>query len=207
MDIVKAGWLERRTTILKNWKREWFILTNDARLLRMSSPSKQTKSPDDTFQLDRWREIRSGSERVSNDIQPPVGATRDQLMELVSGDGSIWVLCTETTDDLLAWQISFEDVRQAYIERMQRELAERTNTQIPKGRADFPYYVGFNDSDPPCEVYRAPDGSTHTVVYRDGYPEYSKGGSKPAETRAESIFDPFLFAPFMIFPLFPIMWW
>ena len=41
MDIVKAGWLQRRTTILKNWKSEWFILTSDARLRRMSSPVKQ----------------------------------------------------------------------------------------------------------------------------------------------------------------------
>lgn len=33
MEIVKVGWLQCRTKILKNWKREWFVLTDEARVL------------------------------------------------------------------------------------------------------------------------------------------------------------------------------
>jgi hypothetical protein len=68
-DIVKAGWLSRRTTLLKNWKREWFILTNDARLRRMSSPDKQYDKADDVFQLSRCRELRIGGEQVPYTIE------------------------------------------------------------------------------------------------------------------------------------------
>ncbi|CAF1222822.1 unnamed protein product [Rotaria sordida] len=115
-DIVKAGWLLRRTTILKNWKREWFILTNDARLRRMSNPDKQFDKADDVFQLSRCRELRIGTEQVPYNIEPPDGSTRAQLMQLVPSEGDPWTLCAESTDDLLAWQTSFDDVRQLHIE-------------------------------------------------------------------------------------------
>ncbi|CAF4068926.1 unnamed protein product, partial [Rotaria magnacalcarata] len=115
-DIVKAGWLFRRTTVLKNWKREWFILTNDARLRRMSDPAKQFDKADDVFQLSRCRELRIGTTQVPYNIDPPEDATRAQLMQLVPGEGDPWTLCAESTDDLLAWQTSFDDVRQLHIE-------------------------------------------------------------------------------------------
>jgi hypothetical protein len=151
-EIVKAGWLQRRTTILKNWKREWFVLTSDARLLRMSSPIQQYDRADGIFQLNRWREMRIGSEHLSHTIQPPDGSTREQLIELVPSEGDTWILCAESTDDLLAWQTSFDDVRQLYIERMQRQHAQWTNTQIPTSQYDFVYYPSIYGDDYPQQV-------------------------------------------------------
>jgi hypothetical protein len=175
-DIVKAGWLQRRTTILKNWKREWFILTSDARLRRVSSPEKQNDRADDTFQLERCREMHIGSEQVPHTIEPPNGSTREQLIELVPSNGDTWTLCAESEDDLLAWATSFVDVRQLHIERMHQQQAQWTNTQIPPARYDFVYYPGNYGSDNSSRIYRTYDGPTHRVILvdRDSYYDNSR---------------------------------
>jgi hypothetical protein len=201
MDIVKAGWLYRRTTILKNWKREWFFLTKDTCLHRVSSPDKQSDKADGVFQLNRWREMRSGSEQVPSTIEPPKGSTREQLMELVPSDGDTWTLCAESTDDLLAWQMTFEDVRQAYIERIQQEQVEWTNTQIPPNQSNFTYYQNLYGADYPYQTYRAADGSARTVILVDGYARDDITGV-PLTGMA---FDTFMFRPIVLVPIFPFM--
>jgi hypothetical protein len=167
MDVIRAGWLYRRTTVLKNWKREWFILTNDARLCRMPSPDKQYEKAEGVLQLNRCREMRFGQDQVDYKIEPPNEATREYLMELVPSDGDTWTLYAESTDDLVAWQMAFEDVRQLYIENMQRQHAQRTNTQIPSGRGRSVRYRRVFDGDCTREVYLVPDGSTYTVFLVD----------------------------------------
>jgi hypothetical protein len=206
MDIVKAGWLQRRTTILKNWKREWFVLTRDALLRRMSSPVKQNAKADDVFQLNRWREIRIGSEQVSNTIEPPNGSTREQLMELVPSKGDIWILCAESTDDLLAWQTAFDDVRQFYIEYMQQQDAQWTNAQIPPRRRNFTDYQRFYYADYPCRIYQAPDGSTHTIVFVDRNSFYDTRDDIAVGTMTGGALGILMFWPSIIVPFYPLMW-
>jgi hypothetical protein len=180
MDIIRAGWLERRTTILKNWKREWFVLRSDARLCRMSSPEKQYDKADGVLQLNRCREMRFGQKQVDCAIEPPNGSTREYLMELVPSDGDTWTLYAESMDDLVAWQIAFEDVRQLYIENLHRQRTQQTNTQIPSGRCNSVYYRRVYDDDCIREVYRSPDGTRHTVIlvdrdYYDPYDDMTSG--------------------------------
>jgi len=198
MDIVKAGWLHRRTTILKNWKREWFFLTKDARLHRVSSPDKQQDKADGVFELSRWREMLSGSEQVPSTIEPPNGSTREQLMQLVPSDDDTWTLCAESTDDLLAWRTTFEDVRQSYIERMHQEQVEWTNKQIPTNRNDFASYQGLSYADFPYQTYRAADGSTHTVICVD---QYARDDITEIPLTGMA-FDTFMFRPIVWYPIF-----
>lgn len=202
-DVVKAGWLQRRTTILKNWKREWFILTNDARLRRMSSPEKQHEKADDVFQLSRCRELRIGSEQVPYNVDPPEGSTRAQMLQLISSEGDPWTLCAESTDDLLAWQTSFDDVRQLHIERMQQQQANFTNIQLPSGRYDFAYHPGVYQGNHPHQVYRAADGSTHTVVFVDRHTRYGTGNSIASGALTGLAVGSLMWWPFFMFPL---MW-
>ncbi|CAF2414226.1 unnamed protein product [Rotaria sp. Silwood2] len=202
-DIVKAGWLLRRTTILKNWKREWFILTNDARLRRMASPDKQFDKADDVFQLSRCRELRIGTEHVPYNIEPPDGSTRAQMMQLVPSEGDPWTLCAESTDDLLAWQTSFDDVRQLHIERLQQQQAQFNNIQFPSGRYDFADYPGIYQGDYPHQVYRAPDGSTHTVIFVDRGLRYGTGSGIAAGALTGMALGSLMWWPFFMFPL---MW-
>ncbi|CAF1332195.1 unnamed protein product [Rotaria magnacalcarata] len=202
-DIVKAGWLFRRTTVLKNWKREWFILTNDARLRRMSDPAKQFDKADDVFQLSRCRELRIGTTQVPYNIDPPEDATRAQLMQLVPGEGDPWTLCAESTDDLLAWQTSFDDVRQLHIERLQQQQAQLNNIRFPTGRYDFAHYPGVYQGNFPHQVYRAPDGSTHTVIFVERGARYNDGSGIAAGALTGMAIGSLMWWPFFMFPL---MW-
>ncbi|CAF3049135.1 unnamed protein product [Rotaria socialis] len=202
-DIVKAGWLFRRTTVLKNWKREWFILTNDARLRRMSDPAKQFDKADDVFQLSRCRELRIGTTQVPYNIGPPEDATREQLMQLVPGEGDPWTLCAESTDDLLAWQTSFDDVRQLHIERLQQQQAQLNNIRFPPGRYDFAHYPGVYQGNFPHQVYRAPDGSTHTVIFVERGARYNGGSGIATGALAGMAIGSLMWWPFFMFPL---MW-
>lgn len=202
-DIVKAGWLYRRTTVLKNWKREWFILTNDARLRRMADPVKQFDKADDVFQLNRCRELRVGSQQVPYNIDPPEGAAREQMFQLVPSEGDTWTLCAESTDDLLAWQTSFDDVRQLHIERLQQQQAQFNNMQFPAGRRyDFAYYPGVYEGVLPHQVYRAPDGSTHTVIFVERGTRYGTGADIATGALAGMALGSLMWWPFFMFPLF-----
>lgn len=203
-DVVKAGWLFRRTTILKNWKREWFILTNDARLRRMSSPAKHFDKAEDVFQLSRCRELRIGATQVPYDIPPPDGAVREQMMQLVPSEGDPWTLCAESTDDLLAWQTSFDDVRQLHIERFQQQQARHDNIQLPAGAYDFAHYPGVYQGDYPHRTYRAADGSTHTIIYVDRDSRYHSGGNLAAGALTGLALGSLMWWPFFMFPL---MWY
>jgi len=202
-DIVKAGWLLRRTTVLKKWKREWFILTNDARLRRMSGPDKQYDKADDVFLLTNCRELRIGAEQVPYNIEPPEDAFPTQMMQLVPREGDPWTLCAESTDDLLAWQTSFDDVRQLHIERMQQQQAQFNNIQLPPGRYDFAHYPGIYQGSHPHQVYLAPDGTTHSVVFVDRNSRYGTGSGLAAGALTGLAIGSLMWWPFFMFPL---MW-
>ena len=204
-DIVKAGWLLRRTTILKNWKREWFILTNDARLRLMSSPEKQYDKADDVFQLSRCRELRIGATQVPYTIEAPEGSTREQMMQLVPSEGDSWTLCAESTDDLLAWQTSFDDVRQLHIERLQQQqqLSEFNNIRLPPGLYDFGHYPGVYQGHYPHQVYQTPDGSTHTIVFIDRNARYDASADLAAGALTGLALGSLMWWPFF---MFPVMW-
>ncbi|UJR25560.1 hypothetical protein I4U23_006905 [Adineta vaga] len=201
-DIVKAGWLQRRTTILKNWKREWFILTRDARLRRMASPDKQYDKADEVFELNRCRQIRVGTDQISNTIEPPNGSTCEQLIELVPSKGDIWTLCAESVDDLFAWQTSFEDVRQLYIERTQQQHAQWTNTQIPPNRYDATIYrnVIYNSSSSP-RIYQTSDGPAQTIIIVDRDSCYDGCGSMAAGAMTGMALGSMMMWPLLMFPL------
>lgn len=204
-DIVKAGWLLRRTTILKNWKREWFILTNDARLRRMSAPEKQYEKADDVFQLSRCRELRIGATQVPYNIEAPEGSTREQMMQLVPSEGDPWTLCAESTDDLLAWQTSFDDVRQLHIERLQQQqqMTQFNRVQLPPGLYDFAHYPGVYQGNYPHQVYQAPDGSTHSIVFIDRNARYDASADLAAGALTGLALGSLMWWPFF---MFPVMW-
>jgi hypothetical protein len=201
-DIVKAGWLQRRTTLLKNWKREWFILTADARLRRMSNPDRRFDKADDVFLLSRCRELRIGSEQVPITIDPPTDGTRTQLLQLVPSEGDIWTLCAESTDDLFAWQTSFDDVRQLFIERMQQQ-ANFNHLQLPSGPYDFAHCSTMYQGNYPHQVYRAADGSMHTIVFVDRNQRYGRGNSIATGALTGLAIGSLMWWPLFMFPM---MW-
>ncbi|CAF3425432.1 unnamed protein product [Rotaria socialis] len=200
-DIVKAGWLFRRTTVLKNWKREWFILTNDARLRRISDPVKQFDKADDVFQLSRCRELNFGAERVPHNIDPPRDATRAQLMQLVPSEGDPWALCAESTDDLLAWQTSFNDVRQLYIERLQQQQTQYNSTRLSSRRYDCIYYSSVYPDDFSQHIYYTPNGSTQTIILVDRDPRCDAGSDIATGAFISVAIGTCMLLPFLMLPL------
>jgi hypothetical protein len=125
-------------------------------------------------------------------------------MELVPNEGDIWTLSAESTDDLLAWQTSFDDVRQLYIERMQRQQAQSTNARIPSNRYDFSYQQDVYNGGYPHQVYRASDGSTHTIIIVDRDSGYYRGGDNIAAGALSGM----AVGSLMLWPMFmfPLMW-
>jgi len=178
-------------------------LTNDARLRRMESPDKEYDKADGVFQLSKCRELRIGAEQVPYTIEPPSDSTRAQLMELISSDGETWTLCAESPDDLLAWQTSFDEVRQLHIERLQQQHAQFNNVRLPPGRYDFANYPGIYSGSYPHHVYQAPDGSTHTIVFVDRASRYRGGDGLAAGAMTGLAVGSLMWWPFFMFPL---MW-
>ncbi|NWH37820.1 PKHB1 protein, partial [Chloropsis hardwickii] len=94
MALVKSGWLWRQSSILRRWKRNWFVLYLDGSL------------PGEGLWGTSLAE--AGSHPIPSslplpDVQPPEGRSRDCLLTVVLRDGSKTTLCAESEDDAAAY--------------------------------------------------------------------------------------------------------
>ncbi|WAR00431.1 PKHB2-like protein [Mya arenaria] len=88
--IVKAGWLQRRSSVVHRWKRCWFVLYRDGNLTRFESPD--SRHPEKSLILRAvCVGLRTGAEM------------RDHNDDLK--------LCAENMDDMKAWQLTIEEAR------------------------------------------------------------------------------------------------
>ncbi|NXX94236.1 PKHB1 protein, partial [Centropus bengalensis] len=103
MALVKSGWLWRQSSILRRWKRNWFVLYLDGSLVYYHDETQRDMDGRIHIQH-RCRDVRSG--RECGDVQPPEGKGRDCLLTIVLRDGSKTTLCAESQDDALAWKMA-----------------------------------------------------------------------------------------------------
>lgn len=206
--IIKSGWLQRRTTILKNWKREWFVLTDDARLLRMISPKRIYEKPDDIFHINQLQEIRVGSEQVLNNIEPPSQSTRDYLMSLVPIDGDTWDLYAESSDDLLSWKISLEDAHTVCIEHMKQARDQSRNEEVSSKEDDLiSRYQDLSERLQPHKTYREEDGLIYTSLFGNKDSPFDISKYPIPEALKETAKVTFQLWPLYMVPFYPTMWW
>ncbi|NXO39647.1 PKHB1 protein, partial [Locustella ochotensis] len=103
MALVKSGWLWRQSSILRRWKRNWFVLYLDGSLVYYHDETQ--RDMDGRIHVKySCRDVRIG--RECKDVQPPEGRSRDCLLTVVLRDGSKTTLCAESEDDAVAWKMA-----------------------------------------------------------------------------------------------------
>ncbi|XP_004067659.3 pleckstrin homology domain-containing family B member 2 [Oryzias latipes] len=108
MAVVKSGWLHRQSTILRRWKRNWFDLWADGRLVFYND--QQRRDMEDDIHM-RVSCINIRNSAACQDLTPPEGKSRDALLQIVCRDGRVISLCADSADDALAWTMALQDAR------------------------------------------------------------------------------------------------
>ncbi|KAK7889573.1 hypothetical protein WMY93_025133 [Mugilogobius chulae] len=108
MAMVKSGWLHRQSTILRRWKKNWFDLYSDGRLVFYNDQQRRDMEDDIHMKIDC---INIRSSAACQDLNPPEGKSRDSLLQIVCRDGRVISMCADSADDALAWTMAFQDAR------------------------------------------------------------------------------------------------
>ncbi|XP_073517376.1 pleckstrin homology domain-containing family B member 1 isoform X2 [Phyllobates terribilis] len=108
MALVKSGWLWRQSSVLRRWKKHWFDLWLDSRLIYY--PDESRRSVEARILLKHnCVNVRSGQE--CGDISPPDGSNQESLLTIDMRDHSRLLLCAESKDDAVAWKFALLDAR------------------------------------------------------------------------------------------------
>lgn len=107
-EIAKAGWVYRLSSVLRRWKRNWFVLYTDGVLKYFESPNSHVAEEAYVVRT-KCLLIKTGSQ-VAN-VTPPPGMDVNSLLMLVFVGDQTLTLCTESLDDMRAWQMSLEETR------------------------------------------------------------------------------------------------
>ncbi|NWS16749.1 PKHB1 protein, partial [Pachyramphus minor] len=146
MALVKSGWLWRQSSILRRWKRNWFVLYLDGSLVYYHDETQ--RDMDGRIHIKySCRDVRIG--RECKDVQPPEGRSRECLLTVVLRDGSKTTLCAESQDDAVAWKMAVLEAKSTPV-----RLRAPEQGHIP------PWDLGWKRGGP---------GVTHVIVREDPY--------------------------------------
>ncbi|NWU84466.1 PKHB1 protein, partial [Onychorhynchus coronatus] len=146
MALVKSGWLWRQSSILRRWKRNWFVLYLDGSLVYYHDETQ--RDMDGRIHIKySCRDVRIG--RECKDVQPPEGRSRECLLTVVLRDGSKTTLCAESEDDAVAWKMAVLEAKSTPV-----RLRALEQGPIP------PWDLGWKGGGP---------GVTHVIVREDPY--------------------------------------
>ncbi|NWT44684.1 PKHB1 protein, partial [Chroicocephalus maculipennis] len=157
MALVKSGWLWRQSSILRRWKRNWFVLYLDGSLVYYHDETQ--RDMDGRIHIKySCRDVRTG--RECRDVQPPEGKSRDCLLTVVLRDGSKTTLCAESEDDAVAWKMAVLE-------------AKSTPVRLHPPKQGHPWCPEDSVSPSPSPAHppfclTAP-GVTHVIVREDPY--------------------------------------
>uniref|UniRef100_A0A1A8R141 Pleckstrin homology domain containing, family B (Evectins) member 2 n=2 Tax=Nothobranchius rachovii TaxID=451742 RepID=A0A1A8R141_9TELE len=157
MAMVKSGWLHRQSTILRRWKRNWFDLWADGRLVFYND--QQRRDMEDDIHM-RVHCINIRNSGACQELNPPEGKMRDALFQIVCRDGRVISLCADSADDALAWTMALQDAR--------------INTVVATPQIGFAEVIA--SAPPPYSEY------AHPQVYAPGpYGDYSAPPPHPTQ--------------------------
>uniref|UniRef100_A0A3Q0S1Z9 Pleckstrin homology domain containing, family B (evectins) member 2 n=1 Tax=Amphilophus citrinellus TaxID=61819 RepID=A0A3Q0S1Z9_AMPCI len=179
MAMVKSGWLHRQSTILRRWKRNWFDLWADGRLVFYND--QQRRDMEDDIHM-RVNCINIRNSAACQELNPPEGKTRDALFQIVCRDGRVISLCADSADDALvilniSWLFPFILITNfgglIFAEVM--ASAPPPYSEYPPQPMYAPGPYGDYTAPPPqvTQVVYTADGQPYTVAYpyqyRGGY--------------------------------------
>ncbi|KTF83920.1 hypothetical protein cypCar_00019375 [Cyprinus carpio] len=184
MAFVKSGWLHRQSTILRRWKRNWFDLWSDGRLVFYDDQQRRDMEDEIHMKVDCIN-IRNAS--ACRDLMPPEGKSKDSLLQIVCRDGRVISICADSADDALAWTMALQDARlNTMVQHPQVGFAEDSVASAPPPYSELnptpqvfcpDGYGGYVPHPPPYAtqmVYSA-DGQQYAVAY----PYLYQGGYAP----------------------------
>ncbi|XP_051549606.1 pleckstrin homology domain-containing family B member 2 isoform X2 [Myxocyprinus asiaticus] len=108
MAIVKSGWLHRQSTILRRWKKNWFDLWSNGRLVFYNDQQRRDMEDEIHMRVDC---INIRNANACRDLTPPDGKSKDSLLQIVCRDGRVISICADSADDALAWSMALQDAR------------------------------------------------------------------------------------------------
>ncbi|XP_058256993.1 pleckstrin homology domain-containing family B member 2 isoform X2 [Hemibagrus wyckioides] len=108
MAFVKSGWLHRQSTILRRWKKNWFDLWSDGRLIFYDDQQRRDMEDEIHMRVDC---INIRNANACRDLTPPEGKGREALLQIVCRDGRVISLCADSADDAVAWTVALQDAR------------------------------------------------------------------------------------------------
>ncbi|NWY67680.1 PKHB1 protein, partial [Erithacus rubecula] len=130
MALVKSGWLWRQSSILRRWKRNWFVLYLDGSLVYYHDETQ--RDMDGRIHIKySCRDVRIG--RECKDVQPPEGRSRDCLLTVVLRDGSKTTLCAESEDDAVAWKMAVLEAKSTPVRLCPPEQGHHPGTGFGHG--------------------------------------------------------------------------
>ncbi|NXJ98994.1 PKHB1 protein, partial [Corythaixoides concolor] len=157
MALVKSGWLWRQSSILRRWKRNWFVLYLDGSLVYYHDETQ--RDMDGRIHVKySCRDVRSG--RECGDVQPPEGKSRACLLTVVLRDGSKTTLCAESEDDAVAWKMAVLEAKSTPVRLHPWKKEGAPSRQGVGGQRPPPHHPPF------C---LAAPGLTHVIVREDPY--------------------------------------
>ncbi|XP_042271824.1 pleckstrin homology domain-containing family B member 2 isoform X2 [Thunnus albacares] len=176
MAMVKSGWLHRQSTILRRWKRNWFDLWADGRLVFYNDQQRRDMEDDIHMRVDC---INIRSSAACQELNPPEGKTRDALLQIVCRDGRVISLCADGADDALAWTMALQDARINAIGFAQEVIASAPPPYTeyappPQVYAPGPYGEYVAHTQHATQIVYSADGQPYAVAYpyqyQGGYP-------------------------------------
>ncbi|XP_066565102.1 pleckstrin homology domain-containing family B member 2 isoform X2 [Amia ocellicauda] len=178
MAYVKSGWLHRQSTILRRWKKNWFDLWSDGRLIFYDDQHRRDMEDKIHMRVDCIN-IRTGGQ--CRDYTPPEGRSRDSLLQLVCREGRTINLCAESADDALAWSMALQDARVNTVTNPpQVGLSEAAMATAPPPYAEYApspqvfnydHHGNYGQPPPPgSQIVYASNGQPYAVAYPYQYP-------------------------------------
>ncbi|XP_029002250.1 pleckstrin homology domain-containing family B member 2 [Betta splendens] len=181
MAMVKSGWLHRQSTILRRWKRNWFDLWADGRLVFYNDQQRHDMEDDIHMRVDC---INIRGSAACHDLNPPEGKMRDALLQIVCRDGRVISLCADSADDALAWSMALQDaIINTIVATPQIGFAQEVMPSAPPPYSEYAsppqvYASGpYGEYAPPpyaTQIVYSSDGQPYTVAYphqyHGGYP-------------------------------------
>ncbi|XP_076880912.1 pleckstrin homology domain-containing family B member 2 [Brachyhypopomus gauderio] len=172
MALVKSGCLYRQSTILRRWKKNWFELWSDGRLIFYDDQYRRNLEDEIHMKVDCIN-IRTAS--ACRELTPPEGKGRDALFQIVCRCGRVISLCAQCGDDALAWTLALQDARVNTVVTHQFGFTQEVIASAPPPNWDlnptpqvyYPdQYGGYVPYAPPYHyhgVYR-PDEVSHVII-------------------------------------------
>ncbi|KAG5284541.1 hypothetical protein AALO_G00027810 [Alosa alosa] len=108
MALMKSGWLWRKTSMLKRWKLNWCDLWIDGSLVFYKSDSRRDYETRVGLK-NSCVAVKSGLECAG--VLPPDSHPRENLLVLTMKDGSDIILCANSEDEALAWNLTIMDAK------------------------------------------------------------------------------------------------